>query len=535
MVFEGGPATGSTTTATGTFSRTATGTHFVLRVRERECQLVLGLFIFYCLPLKVPKVVASPANDLFPLILNKRNASCLSRQRPFPSHNVKMSVMSVVVCKLMFVFLCIKWSAAQSPVQSCSDVNYNTGGKLWDVCASCAGVTTRSGRTCAYYACGDSYSSSCSDSSTSYPPCSPVTTKVTNSANCPVIPVLPTAVQMSWSPAFSSTWGLVSIGGVASLVIGVLVYSPLERLSASASSGISPPKPLPSYAFVHALSLASILLWFSLSALLAAPTVPWVANIERDRYTGRTALFSYFTAVSFETCYVDLLIKNLVPYCIKYTPNLDHMQSNPGAYSPYSPSITSAINTGIVAYVTAILALFPAATITGIAAYRLKNLLRHGLPAYSSTGCSTVNLVAAFLFSAIGSIAVIAVNGVGSSLVNTTGKIILNSGDSQVGLPGPVAAGLAAAFSVFGTIIIAIAFYFLRAIPGFGTAACGFNRGVTVASPLVADVKLTVVVNPVAISPNALPLGWTQHGPDATGDVWYSDHMGRMVWNLPGQ
>jgi hypothetical protein len=347
---------------------------------------------------------------------------------------------------------------------------------------------------------------------------------------------MPTSVQMSWSPGISSTWGLVSIGGVASLVIGVLVYSPVERLSAS---GISPPKPLPSYAFVHALSLASILLWFSLSALLAAPTVPWVAKIQRDAYsgsTGTTAIFSFFTAFSYETCYLDLPVKkNLGTYCTKIAPNLADVQSN-----PYSPTITSAVNTGIVAYVTAILALFPAATITGIAAYRLKNLLRHGLPAYSSTGCSTVNLVAAFLFSAIGSIAVIAVNGVGSSLVNTTGKILVNPSDSQVGLPGPVAAGLAAAFSVFGTIIVAIAFYFLRAIPGFGTAACGFNK--SVASSTEALAPLTVVVNPVTtiVSPyvshspsNALPLGWTQHGPDATGDVWYSDPMGRMVWNLP--
>jgi len=37
----------------------------------------------------------------------------------------------------------------------------------------------------------------------------------------------------------------------------------------------------------------------------------------------------------------------------------------------------------------------------------------------------------------------------------------------------------------------------------------------------------------VAAAAPPLPAGWVQHGPDADGDVWYSDPEGSSHWTLP--
>lgn len=124
------------------------------------------------------------------------------------------------------------------------------------------------------------------------------------------------------------------------------------------------------------------------------------------------------------------------------------------------------------------------------------------------------------------------------------------AGASTTGLPGPVAGGLSAALSSLGALVLGFALSSLRAAPGFGMSACGL--GAAPAPPVswspnnpayagpahfAAPVEKQMV--PVAMMalpapPKPLPPGWSRHGPDEKGDVWYSGPDGSTSWDPPG-
>jgi hypothetical protein len=214
----------------------------------------------------------------------------------------------------------------------------------------------------------------------------------------------------------------------------------------------------------------------------------------------------------------------------------------------YANAVSAAASGGIVGYVFALGALFPAALLSGVAAYRLKNLVRHGIPAYTA-GCSPVNLVAALALAALGSVAAIALVSVASSLtiVSATAPFFTGTtGLTTAGLPGPVAGGLAAALSSLGAVLLGVALSSLHAAPGFGTSACRMGTSRTPvlrawspnpvaargpdAAPVEEPLPLPLPSKPLPSKPPTP--GWQQHGLDEKGDVCAAPE-GATVWDPP--
>jgi hypothetical protein len=421
---------------------------------------------------------------------------------------------------------------AQSP-NYCSDIT-NRAADREPVCSACAGVVSTQDGVCAWQVCDYGYSStgaSCvrAASASSYYSCSSSAsyTIVNSTAQCPSPVPSPTPLEFAWTRA--PTWGLVGIGGVASIALGALVYSPMERLTGT------PPSPAPApYVLVHALSFASASLWFGASTLLAAPTVPWIITSEPAKPGFTTAFYYYVTAFDFIACNVDV-VKKLVAYCNQYKPDYLVKYPNPLA-SQYAGAMTAATRGGISAYVFVVCTLFPAAIISGIAAYRLKNLLRHGIPAYTA-GCSSANLVTALVLAAIGSVASIALVGTAFSLAQTASEAPLFNKATMTGLPGQVAGGLSAALSSLGAVLLGVALSSLHAMPGFGMSACRRDAPALPITwspnPVAAELAPAAATNEKPPKDRSLPPGWRRHGPDDNGDVWYSTPDGGTTWEPP--
>lgn len=195
--------------------------------------------------------------------------------------------------------------------QNCYSIGYRDSS-----CSACAGATAYDG-PCTWTACsnGGGYSTSCSSTSSSgscYGGDVPITART--AAQCPSPLPAPSTLDFAWSVA--PTWGLVAIGGAASLALGVLVYSPFERLAGT------PPSPAPaSFALVHSLTLASVSLWLGASTLLAAPTVPWIMSTTPASPPGlsSTAQYNFITAFSVYICGFNIKT-NVVLYCSNLGP-----------------------------------------------------------------------------------------------------------------------------------------------------------------------------------------------------------------------
>lgn len=127
------------------------------------------------------------------------------------------------------------------------------------------------------------------------------------------------------------------------------------------------------------------------------------------------------------------------------------------------------------------------------------------------------------MFAAVGAVAAAAIAGTAGSLA-AVGTQLLPSLTAD-GMPGPVAASLAAALAALGAMLTACALVQLRALPDFGPAPCARGH----AAPAAA-----VTANPLsAAALPPLPPGWAAHGPDEKGDVWYTDAAGAATWERP--
>ena len=185
---------------------------------------------------------------------------------PLPPHSPQPGVSCLFVTMSRTAAI-LAFLASGVSAQSCYYRNSD--------CLSCAGVNGASYEgKCAWALCGDGYSSCSSASSGStYCGSSPLQVYATTSAQCPTPKELPTAQAFSWSNA--PTWGLVALAGVSTLVLAVYVYMPFNTPALNTAVPFS---------FVHVLTTASVFLWISATTLLAAPTLPWVASVQRSSY-----------------------------------------------------------------------------------------------------------------------------------------------------------------------------------------------------------------------------------------------------------
>ena len=205
-------------------------------------------------------------------------------------------------------------------------------------------------------------------------------------------------------------------------------------------------------------------------------------------------------------------------------------------------------------YVFALVLLLPAALVTSIAAYKLKNFLLHSLPIHTH-GCAPGNLFIALLLALLGALATLGTAGAalstGAAVVaaqaNPFTAIVppltaaAGSGVTAAGMPGPALGGIALALAPLAAALLLYAYSCapgLRALPGFG-APCACSGSAAAAPPqrLVSNPAAFAAAAPKAPAPAPPPLppGWARAGPDEEGQHWYIDPAGGAHWTLPGQ
>ena len=151
-----------------------------------------------------------------------------------------------------------------------------------DGVSKCAWCTASWGVSSSYSACLNLLRDSCggTSSSSSY-----TYSTVLTASDCPQ----PIAASKAVAP-FTQTAALVGLGCVCSLVLGIFLYTPCEKLKSA---------PLPQNSSrvhlnlaIHLLFFAACLMWLSASALLALPTLPWGYYSAADGATFVITLFS---------------------------------------------------------------------------------------------------------------------------------------------------------------------------------------------------------------------------------------------------
>jgi hypothetical protein len=177
-----------------------------------------------------------------------------------------------------------------------------------DTCGACAGAATDGASPC-YVAppalpsaaqcvwCASTTSPGqgyCAAASPAAPaPCSSASSTIRSAALCPALPPPITAAALT--AGLGQPGALGSAGAVAALLLGLLVYSPLEGLQGAppASTSVAP-------AALHVLYCAAVLLWAAAGLALATPTVPWLYLAGPSSPTSPSAVA--FTAFSILVC-----------------------------------------------------------------------------------------------------------------------------------------------------------------------------------------------------------------------------------------
>lgn len=216
-----------------------------------------------------------------------------------------------------------------------------------------------------------------------------------------------------------------------------------------------------------------------------------------------------------------------------------------------------------------ILVLFPAAIVISIAAYKLKNHVKHSMITHVE-GCNFGSLFWGGVITALGTVAVLGIVGgaysTGTAVLaaqNNPNTAIVsfssgaNGSNSLSVTPGPVLGAIALVFSVLSSaLLLAVwfAFPWVRALPGFGPPSCctsstpiqsrgGFIN--PVASSAAATSKVGgmgggggMMSNPPMVgvmmpTQPSLPPGWSIQGPTQNGDYWYLDPAGVSHWDYP--
>jgi len=218
--------------------------------------------------------------------------------------------------------------------------------------------------------------------------------------------------------------------------------------------------------------------------------------------------------------------------------------------------------------VFSILLLFPAALVTSIAAYKLKNHLKHSMITHME-GCGS--LFWAVVMTALGMVSVVGIVGgalsTGTAVLaaqSTPGNALVSfssgagGADSLSVTPGPMLGAIALVFSVLASALLVgvwFGFPWVRALPGFGPPSCctpsttitypsttityphsgmGGGREVYNNNPLSAAAPGKGGVGGVVVAgPPLLPPGWSKQGPTQSGAYWYVDPSGVSHWDFP--
>ena len=127
-------------------------------------------------------------------------------------------------------------------------------------------------------------------------------------------------------------------------------------------------------------------------------------------------------------------------------------------------------------YFFALTTLVPAAALTSLGAYRVKNFLRHGVPP-PALGLSRHSHALALALSCLGSLALVAALGSAFTLVGPTSAAFLASVSPASagvalradGMPGPLFAAMAMAFSLAASALLVstLCFTGVTGLPGF--------------------------------------------------------------------
>lgn len=179
-----------------------------------------------------------------------------------------------------------------------------------DTCSACAGKTPSSDSDSPCYVppgttpgtakcvwCVSAYSpgrGTCRASTPSVSePCDSDSSTINNPAVCPALPAPITGAVLT--AGLGQPGALGSAGAVALVLLGLLVYSPLEGLQGEppASTSVTP-------AALHILFVAAVLLWTAAGLALATPTVPWLYLTGFGDPNNPSAVA--FTAFSIEFC-----------------------------------------------------------------------------------------------------------------------------------------------------------------------------------------------------------------------------------------
>lgn len=130
-------------------------------------------------------------------------------------------------------------------------------------------------------------------------------------------------------------------------------------------------------------------------------------------------------------------------------------------------------------YFFALTTLVPAAALTSLGAYRVKNFLRHGVPP-PALGLGRHSHALALALSCLGSLAVVAALGSAFTLAGPTSAAFFTSVSPPSagmalradGMPGPLFAAMAMAFSLAATALLAstLCFTGVTGLPGFAVA-----------------------------------------------------------------
>jgi hypothetical protein len=305
-------------------------------------------------------------------------------------------------------------------------------------------------------------------------------TLFTSVASCPPTPSPVTAA--SSSALLSQSAALGGLGFVASIILALFIYSPMEKLSSKPHAA-----PIVSPWALHALFCASSLLWFSLGLFLATPDVPWVfvpsGGPPGQPVTNAFVLtmFHFFFCASALDSFARPLACQSVPLTQAQT-----LFGGGSAQLPNIPGLTNSINSaGSIAasvYTCSFIFLLPAAIVLSVCTYHLKNYLRHSTPT-PTEGCARGGFalgVALGLLSAITTLGTMAgaFNLAGPQVTELSSNILgpnaaqAGSSPTIVGVPGPILGALALVCSlVAALLLVTIPFCFpgLTSLPGFGT------------------------------------------------------------------
>lgn len=350
-----------------------------------------------------------------------------------------------------------------------------------NTCLSCAGLFNSNGNICGSSNTG-SICNWCATSSTGgfcyagpgQGSCSlQGDTVISNSAQCPAPP--PPISSASIVAQLGGTAAIAGAGPVAALILGVLLYTNLERFPGKPSAS-----PAVSRWALHAMFSAAALLWLAGGFLLAAPSVPWLyffTNAAQQQVVVVSPLFvsqCFVSGGGFPICPIRLSMNN--------SPEGVRALNMFGAGAPpvaFTDAVAAAGAIAACAYAFTLLLLLPAAVFVSLSAYRLKNHLAHGAALPAEGCCVRSNFAIGTALAVLGSIAT-AGTVIGafvlsgptvSNLYATLGAPAI-SGSSPptfMGMPGPVLGALALVSALIAASILVAqtCASSLTALPGF--------------------------------------------------------------------